>query len=117
MLIFNCLPGEYSAAGAPTVTAAPSGRPTGESPLGPFDIQRATPLTDDSLYVGKLVRNPSGEWVLLAFHNIGADGDFVGALSDPMPVHWDGDNLQIAPMASTTAIPRLPLAAGRAISS
>ena len=33
---------------------------------------------------------------MLAFHNIGAEGAFVGALSDPMPVQWHGDILTIA---------------------
>ena len=75
---------------------------TGESPLGPFDIKGATPLTDDSFYVGKLVRDPSGEWVLLAFHNAGPDGDFVGVLSDPMPVRWDDDVLTVVPASIPT---------------
>jgi beta-fructofuranosidase len=117
VLIFNCLPGEYSAARRANGDRGAIWAANGESPLGPFDLQRATPLTDDSLYVGKLVRNQSGEWVLLAFHNTAADGDFGGALSDPIPVHWNGNTLQIAPTTSTTAIPRLPLAAGRTISS
>ncbi len=96
VLIFNCLPAEYSAerhaAGhRGTIWAA-----TGESPLGPFDIKGATPLTESRYYVGKLVRDPAGTWVLLAFHNIGAEGAFVGALSDPMPVQWHGDILTIA---------------------
>ncbi len=47
----------------------------------PSTSNGATPLTDDSLYVGKLVRDPTGAWVLLAFHNAGPDGDFGGALS------------------------------------
>ena len=85
---------------------APSGRPPAESPLGPFDIAGADPLTDDSFYVGKLVHDPTGDWVLLAFHNIGPDGDFVGALSDPMPVHWDGDNLVIDQETSAAITPR-----------
>jgi beta-fructofuranosidase len=117
VLIFNCLPGEYSADRRANGDRGAIWAANGESPLGPFDLQRATPLTDDSLYVGKLVRNQSGEWVLLAFHNTAVDGDFGGALSDPIPVHRDGNTLQIAPTTSTTAIPRLPLSAGRTISA
>jgi beta-fructofuranosidase len=43
-------------------------------------------VSDDRLYVGRLVRDRDGEWVLLAFHNRGPDGRFVGAISDPMPL-------------------------------
>ena len=100
VLIFNCLPGEHSAARRATGDRGAIWVAIGESPLGPFDIKGATPLTDDRLYVGKLVRGPSGSWVLLAFHNTGLNGDFGGALSDPMPVRWDGGNLVIAHAAS-----------------
>jgi len=95
VLIFNCLPTEYSATRRATGEQGAIWAATGETALGPFDIKGATPLTDDSLYVGKLVRDPSGNWVLLAFHNMGVDGDFGGTLSNPMPVRWDGNNLVI----------------------
>jgi len=82
VLLFNCLRGELASwrketGGIWYVIA--------DSPTGPFDISKATPLTDDSLYVGRLVRDVDGSWVLLAFHNQGPDG-FIGAISDPMPV-------------------------------
>ena len=106
VLIFNCLPGEYSAARLATGERGAIWAAAGETPLGPFDINGATPLTDDSLYVGKLVRDPSGAWVLLAFHNNGVDGDFGGMLSDPMVVRWDGNNLVIDQERSTAIAPR-----------
>lgn len=37
--------------------------------LGPYDVAQATRLTDDSLYVGKLIRRRDGQRVLLAFIN------------------------------------------------
>ena len=45
-----------------------------------------------------------GAWVMLAFHHEDADGAFVGSVSDPEPVHWDGRTLtrsarQPAPVA------------------
>ena len=43
-------------------------------------------MSDDRLYVGRVIRDRDGEWVLLAFHNRGEDGRFVGAISDPMPL-------------------------------
>jgi beta-fructofuranosidase len=53
---------------------------------GPFDPRRARLLADEALYSGRIVRDRGGEWVLLAFRNHGEDGDFVGELSDPMPL-------------------------------
>lgn len=103
VLIFNCLQGEYSAARSAAGDEGAIWAAIGKSPLGPFDIQGATPLTDDSLYVGKLVRDPTGSWILLAFHNKGSDGEFGGTLSDPMPVHWDGDRLVVGTAASAVA--------------
>jgi beta-fructofuranosidase len=62
--------------------------------LGPFDIDGAYPLTDDSLYVGRLLRRRSdGQWLLFAFHHVGEDGLFVGGVTDPMPVRWEGERL------------------------
>jgi beta-fructofuranosidase len=55
-----------------------------DSLLGPYDVTTATRLTDESLYVGKLVQRRDGTWVLLAFVNQDPDGAFVGVLSDPL---------------------------------
>lgn len=91
VLLFSCLGGELG------------GERTGEdggiwavnvtSPTGPFDITGAYRLTDESLYVGRLIRNRDGHWVMLAFHNATADGGWAGEISDPMPIRWDGDRL------------------------
>lgn len=58
---------------------------------GPFDVSKATRLTDESVYAGRLVRDREGAWWLLAFEHVDDDGAFIGSLSDPMPVGWDGD--------------------------
>lgn len=63
------------------------------SPLGPFDVAGAYLLSDERLYVGKLLQDPQGEWVLIAFVNTD-DGSF-GALTDPIAVHWEGDQLTL----------------------
>lgn len=86
VLLFNCLGPQLS----------PARRKAGElggvwvlrpdSLLGPYDVEQATRLTDESLYVGKLIQRRDGQWVLLAFVNQDADGAFVGSISDPMPV-------------------------------
>lgn len=93
VLLFSCLTPELAdtrrAAGEPGgVWAAPL-----DSLDGPYDVARATLLLDDSFYVGRLVRDRSGRWQVLAFHHRDADGAFVGTLSDPMPVRWAGDRL------------------------
>lgn len=86
VLLFNCLGPQLS--GARREAGEPGGvwilRP--DALLGPYDVKAATRLTDESLYVGKLVQRRDGEWVLLAFVNQDVDGAFVGSISDPMPV-------------------------------
>jgi beta-fructofuranosidase len=83
VLLFNCLGPELSPArlaGGGVWALRP------DSLLGPYDVAQATRLTDESLYVGKLVQDRDGQWVLLAFVNQDDDGEFVGSISDPMPV-------------------------------
>src|SRR6478752_6226477 len=93
VLIFNCLASEFSAARA--AAGGPGGvwAASAESALGPFDLAGATRLTDEGLYVGKVVRDPSGDWVFLAFENDDGDGGFVGSLTDPLRIGWAGDTL------------------------
>ena len=57
--------------------------------LGPF-----TYLSDDfmvgdeigSLYSGKVIRNPKGEWVFMAFKLFAPGNRFIGELCDPIPI-------------------------------
>jgi len=62
--------------------------------LGPYAIQRATRLTGDELYAGRIVVDRLGHAVLLGFENARGDGEFGGRISDPLPVtvrhHADG---------------------------
>lgn len=71
-----------------------------EDPLGPFRFPTDEfPVGDPigSLYSGKLVQRPCGEWtcsepvewVFLACHQFAPDGTFIGELSDPFPVEID----------------------------
>lgn len=60
-----------------------------DSPDGPFRY-----LTDDflvgdevgTLYSGKLIQGADGGWSFMAFLNFDTSGEFVGEISDPMPV-------------------------------
>jgi len=100
VLIFNCLSPQFS--GARSTCGGTGGifAATAESPLGPYDIAGASLLADDRYYVGKLVRDPNGRRVLLAFANQDENGEFVGELTDPAPVHWSGDRLVAEPTTS-----------------
>lgn len=65
-----------------------------DSLLGPYDIAGARLFSDLSLYVGRLVRRrDDGQWVLMAFHHDDGDGVFVGSISDPVAVRFDGHTL------------------------
>jgi beta-fructofuranosidase len=49
---------------------------------------RKTVLFDDTIYAARLVQDHSGDWFLIGFINY-RDGEFVGELSDPIPVTAD----------------------------
>lgn len=92
VLLFSCL--AEHAAGSRSSQDGGTWVAPAESLLGPYDIDGAYPLTDSSLYVGRLLqRREDGQWLLFAFRNRGADGGFVGGVTDPMPVHWQDGRL------------------------
>lgn len=67
----------------------------GDSIVGPF--RKVSPLltnTTGTFYGGKIVQDPLGNWVLLAWIGY-RNGEFVGALSDPLPIKMDLDGLSI----------------------
>ena len=66
------------------------------SPTGPFDTAASALVVDERLYSGRIIRDRDGGLVLLAFENSTTDGQFVGALSDPIPVHWNSGEPTIA---------------------
>jgi beta-fructofuranosidase len=86
VLLFSCLGPELTGARREAGEAGGVWVLRPDSLLGPYDVAKATRLTDESLYVGKLIRRRDGQWVLLAFLNTGGDGAFVGSISDPIPV-------------------------------
>lgn len=60
-----------------------------DSPTGPFDVDGARLLAPQQLYAGRLVQDRSGRWSLMAFDNRTVEGDFAGAISDPIPLVVD----------------------------
>lgn len=63
-----------------------------DSPLGPYDISAANRVVTDELYAGRVVFDRNGKAHLMAFNNATSNGDFVGAVSDPMPLAVDRQN-------------------------
>ena len=74
-----------------------------DGPTGPYDVSRAELLVDEALYSGRVVQDRSGRWVMLAFENTTTDGDFVGTLSDPMPVVWAEDSTTLRLVTGVSA--------------
>ena len=73
VILFSCLGTELSAARKATGSTGGIWTMTADRPTGPFDPGTARQLTDDSLYVGRLVQDRDGRWVMLAFYNMGHD--------------------------------------------
>lgn len=95
--IFSCLRAELSAdrrAADPVggVWAFPA-----DSLAGSFATADAYRLTDEQLYVGRLVQDRAGHWQFLAFRNDDGAGGFVGEITDPRPVGWADGRLVVAP--------------------
>lgn len=84
-LVFNCLASDMPEERR-SVTTGGVWAARAESPTGPFDIAGARQLTDDQLYVGRVIsERESGRSVMLAFRNFSSSG-FVGEITDPMPL-------------------------------
>ncbi|MDA8270655.1 MAG: glycosyl hydrolase family 32 [Actinomycetota bacterium] len=121
VLLFSCLHPELATPRREKETRGGIWVATGDNLLSGFDVANAHLLSDDRLYSGRLVRNRMGNWMMLAFHNQDANGEFIGEVSDPIPVAWDssgrltlldeGPSLQLvedSSMADTVEISRYP---------
>jgi len=93
VLLFSC--------DSPALTGRRSGETGGiwalavDSPAGPYDVASATLISTEELYSGRVIQRRDGRWVMLAFENSTADGGFVGSLSNPVPVEWDGPTIAL----------------------
>ena len=95
VLLFSCLDPQFSAARRATGATGGILYVPIDSPTGPFDIAAARPLTSDAFYCGRLVHDRAGQPVLLAFHYFDEARQFLGELSDPMPVRRENGELRI----------------------
>jgi beta-fructofuranosidase len=66
-----------------------------DSLAGPFRTEESYRVTDEHLYVGRLVEDRAGHWQFLAFRNNDGDGGWVGEITDPQPVAWIDGRLTI----------------------
>ncbi len=72
-------------------------------PLGPFHY-----LTDDfmvgdeigSLYAGRVVRRPDGQWFFMAFEHFAPGKMFVGKIANPLPLQIQSDGSLFVPYRS-----------------
>jgi len=87
VLLFSCLSSDMpgAAPGSGGVWSLPV-----DGPGAPVDVAAAVRVTDESCYVGKVVHD-LGTPYFLAFRNRDARGDFVGGVTDPVPVTWRPD--------------------------
>lgn len=71
----------------------------GDDSLGPFHFSTPKFMVGDSIgsfYNGKLVQGPDDAWYFMASRQFTPTGDFIGVLSDPMPVAVDNNkNLSV----------------------
>ncbi|MFE7978265.1 hypothetical protein [Streptomyces shenzhenensis] len=89
------------------ITARARHVPPGTDPRDQAVIGHATStdLTGEELYAGRLVQTKSGP-VLLGFENLSTEGEFVGRISDPIPLQLSDDG------RLSTARQRKPRSAG-----
>ena len=93
VLLFSCL-AEHASAARRTASGGVWAAPA-ESLTGPFSIEDAYPLTDDSLYSGRLVRRRNGQWAFIAFRLTGDGVPFIGDITDPLPIQWIDGRLTV----------------------
>jgi beta-fructofuranosidase len=84
-----------------------------KDPLGPYSAGIGPLLAPDApfgpVYAGKLVETAPGDWRFLGFRGAG-DVDFLGELTDPMPVRHEHGRIVVESPGPTTAPARITLA-------
>lgn len=86
VLFFSCLAPELSAERRSTGTTGGVWAVVADAD-GAWDPKAAQQLTDDSLYVGRVLEErQSGRPWFFAFRNTGADGVWLGGITDPKPI-------------------------------
>jgi beta-fructofuranosidase len=88
VLIFSCAATDFCAARRSRRPYETTGSflAVGESLLGPWDITAAQRLEVPDLYSARIVRDRGGGWQVMGFVDGSERGEFVGVLSDPVPL-------------------------------
>lgn len=95
VLLFSCLGSELSTERRAAGERGGIWAVNVDDPAGPFDVASAYRIADETLYVGRLVRDRAGARRLLAFRNTTPTGEWIGEITDPMPVAWVDGRLTI----------------------
>jgi len=95
VLLFSCLGSELSNERKAAGERGGIWAVNVDDPAGPYDIAGAYRVADETLYVGRLVHDRAGRWQLLAFRNTTLAGDWIGEITDPVPVSWVDGRLTI----------------------
>jgi sucrose-6-phosphate hydrolase SacC (GH32 family) len=93
--IFSCLGSELSAGRRSSDALGGVWAFPADTLAGPFHVADAYRLTDERLYVGRLVQDRAGRWQFLAFRNDDGNGGWVGEITDPHPVRWVDGRLAV----------------------
>lgn len=91
VLLWCCGEQELSAASKSKFGTGGMFSVVGDSPLGPFDLSKAVRFDHPSIYAARIVKH-LGEWYMLGFRDL-ENGNFVGELTDPIPVRLEGTGL------------------------
>jgi len=93
-LLFSCWPDRMDAQRRARWSGGGLWVASGDSMLGPWDIDGAVALNHPSLYAARLVLDRAGAWSVLGFRDT-EDGVFIGEIADPIPVVRSGRTLRI----------------------
>ena len=57
-----------------------------DSPTGPFHFDRTDIIDADGIYAARIIKDRSGQWVLLGFEAGQSSAEFTGRICDPIPL-------------------------------
>ncbi|PUA82948.1 glycosyl hydrolase [Nocardioides currus] len=92
VLVFTCHPDEQTPEQRARFGDYCTWSIAGDSPVGPWDVDRARPFRDDpTLFAAPLVQRRDGSWCLVGFHNRESEGVDGMWISDPIAVRLEDD--------------------------
>jgi beta-fructofuranosidase len=95
VLVFTCSPEEQTPEQVDRFGPHSTWSLTAPGPLGPWELERARPFTDDpALFAAPLVQRRDGSWAMLGFRNL--EGPHAFEIVDPIPVRLVDGHLEAA---------------------